>query len=99
MKTAIAERHREEIRGAEKRREKRRPAQGEVRVVFADPERLEIGGRLVDLSTSGFRMAHHCLLLGAGDLVEFRHTEAAGWARVMWNRVNNGHVETGFLVL
>jgi len=30
--------------------------------------------------------------------VEFAHVEASGRARVMWNRILAGGVETGFLV-
>lgn len=81
------------------RREPRRSAEGSVRVWFQNPERLEIQGRLVDLSSSGFRVAHKYAGLPAGQIVEFSHPEAAGRARVIWNRISNAHVETGFLVL
>jgi hypothetical protein len=83
----------------ENRREPRRSAEGAVRVWFQDPQRLEIQGRLVDLSSSGFRMAHEFEGLPAGQVVEFSHPEAAGRARVIWNRIANARVETGFLVL
>jgi hypothetical protein len=83
----------------EKRRETRRPAAGAVRVSFSNPQPLEIDGRLIDLSASGFRMAHGCTSLVAGQVVEFTHIEAAGWARVIWNRIVDESVETGFLVV
>jgi hypothetical protein len=82
----------------EKRREARRPASGNVHVRFTDPEPLEIDGRLMDVSDSGFRMAHDCASLQSGQIVEFSHFEAKGRARVMWNRILAGGVETGFLV-
>ena len=83
----------------EKRSEARREASGQVRVTFTDPEPLEIDGRLMDVSASGFRMAHECPSLRSGQLVEFAHPEANGRARVMWNRILAGGVESGFLVV
>jgi len=83
----------------EKRRETRREADGAAHVRFADPYLCEIEGRLIDISDSGFRMSHACVSLAAGQVVEFSHSEAAGQARVMWNRVIGGRVESGFLVV
>ena len=86
-------------RGTEQRREPRRPATGVVRVRFSDLQEVHIEGRLMDISPSGFRMAHSFASLAAGQLVEFSHAEAKGHARVMWNRILPERVETGFLVL
>lgn len=83
----------------EKRREPRRAASGTVRVRFADPKATEIEGRLMDLSPGGFRMSHHFTSLEAGQIVEFAHVEAHGRARVIWNRITDHSVETGFLVV
>lgn len=83
---------------AEQRSETRQPATGSVRVKFTDPEPLEIAGRLMDISPSGFRMSHGCASLQSGQVVEFAHILATGRARVMWNRILAGGVETGFLV-
>jgi hypothetical protein len=83
----------------EMRREVRRPAEGAVRIRYTNPRTVEVEGRLVDVSLSGFRMAHGCVTLAAGQMVEFMHTEASGKARVMWNRVVEQRVETGFLVV
>jgi hypothetical protein len=83
----------------EKRREERRSASGVVRIRLSDPEPVEIAGRLIDVSESGFRMAHGFPSLAAGQLVEFSHVEARGHARVMWNRIIEQRVETGFLVV
>lgn len=82
----------------DKRKEPRRAADGAVRVWFNGPRPLEIQGRLVDLSASGFRMAHAYAALEAGQRVEFSHIEASGRARVVWNRISGARVETGFLV-
>lgn len=84
--------------GRENRREPRRAANGEVRIWMAIPQLLEVKGQLVDLSGSGFRMAHDCAVLEAGQIVEFSHSETAGRARVIWNRIAGARVETGFLV-
>jgi hypothetical protein len=90
--------------GAEKRREQRRQASGVVRVWQNDSQLApngskQIEGRLIDISPSGFRMAHRDLSLEAGQVVEFSHGEAMGTARVMWNRIMDRTVETGFFVV
>jgi hypothetical protein len=82
----------------EKRREVRRAADGAVHVSYSDPHAQEIQGRLLDVSASGFRMAHGCASLSAGQLVEFSHSDVNGRARVIWTRVVGERVETGFLV-
>jgi len=83
----------------EKRRETREPAEGPVLVRFADPQPLEILGQLMDVSASGFRMAHANQSLHSGQVVEFSHSFAVGAARVMWNRIMDQRVETGFLIV
>jgi len=83
----------------EKRREIRQPAEGPVLVRFANPQPLEILGQLMDVSASGFRMAHANQALQSGQIVEFSHSLAVGAARVMWNRIMDQRVETGFLIV
>ena len=85
--------------GPENRREPRQPAEGVIRIWFTNPEPFEIQGRLMDVSVSGFRMAHEFAALEAGQMVEFAHVEAAGRARVVWNRIADARVETGFVVV
>jgi hypothetical protein len=85
--------------GAENRKEPRLPAEGAVRIWFTNPERFEIQGQLMDVSLSGFRMAHECSTLQAGQVVEFSRKDMAGQARVIWNRIVNTRVETGFLLV
>ena len=84
---------------AEKRREQRLPAQGPVWIHFDNPQSIEIEGRLVDVSPSGFRMSHGFPSLAAGQTVDFCHFDSKGTARVMWNRILDRTVETGFLVV
>ena len=84
---------------AERRRETRNPARGEVSLFLDDPKPLEIRGRLFDCSDHGFRAAHDRTALCAGQEVRFRHARANGRARVVWNRILAEHVESGFLIL
>jgi hypothetical protein len=95
---AVAKRLSEKQIG-EKRRESRRPADGLAHVEFSNPRPVKIQGRLMDVSSSGFRMAHSYTSLAAGQVVDFAHSEARGSARVMWNRILDRRVETGFLVV
>ena len=83
----------------EKRREMLQPAEGPVLVRFANPKPLEILGQLMDVSSSGFRMTHANQSLQSGQIVEFSHSNAVGAARVMWNRIMDQRVETGFLIV
>ena len=84
---------------ANRRREERYKGEGEVRLFFEDPTRQEVNGSLLDYSNNGFRAAHKYCALHTGQVVDFRHVIANGKARVMWNRIIEDRVETGFLVL
>jgi hypothetical protein len=83
---------------AEQRRETRRRGIGEVLVRSESPGSRDILGRLVDVSDSGFRMAHDCAALTAGQYVAFSHVEAKGRARVVWTRIVDEAVESGFVL-
>jgi hypothetical protein len=48
---------------------------------------------------SGFRSVHAYAALHTGQEVDFQHAIAGGKARVMWNRIADDRVETGFLVI
>lgn len=80
----------------EQRREPRRAAKGNVRVSGV---RGDVEGQLVDVSESGFRMAHAESSFEPGQELGFQHAEAEGKARVIWNRINKGRVETGFFIV
>lgn len=84
---------------ADRRSERRHRADGQLLFSFEDPSRHEITGRLLDYSKSGFRAAHAYTALHTGQIVEFQHFVAVGKARVMWNRITDDRVETGFLVI
>jgi hypothetical protein len=84
---------------SDRRSERRHRGEGPLKLSFDDPARQEITGRLVDYSNSGFRAIHAYAALHAGQVVDFQHAVAVGRARVMWNRIMDDRVETGFLVL
>ncbi len=76
--------------------EVRSPAHGDI--WFA----LELDyflGSLVDYSRRGFRAVHPQTSLSAGQSVRFLHSFGEGRALVMWNRILERHVESGFLIL
>jgi hypothetical protein len=83
----------------ERRSEERFPAEGTIELRFEDPVLQTVEGSLRDCSNSGFRATHCFHSLHTGQLVEFRHGQGAGKARVMWNRISQEGVESGFLVL
>ena len=58
-----------------------------------------VEGELVDVSESGFRMAHGAAGFEPGQVVGFEHDEATGKARVIWNRIARERVETGFFIV
>ncbi|MCP5113914.1 MAG: PilZ domain-containing protein [bacterium] len=82
----------------DRRRHARTPGTGRVEIVLESGLPLTIDGELIDFSASGFRAAHTHPSLEPGDHVFFEHNQARGEARVIWNRVTSGRVETGFLL-
>ncbi len=83
----------------ERRRNQRTRTDGDILLLFDDPEPVEVHGRLVDLSGEGFRVAHHHKALRTGQQVAFCHSFAQGSAQVVWTRVVGHDVDTGLLVL
>ena len=88
-----------ELNFHERRKEVRVAADAELTLVIDDPVPAEVRGRLLDVSRSGFRAHHSYPRFQPGQQVRFRYPASEGQARVMWNRILNGRVETGFLVL
>jgi len=84
---------------ADRRTERRHHGSGQLKLFFDDPSRQEIVGRLLDYSKSGFRAVHAYAALHSGQVVQFQHSVAVGKTRVMWNRIADDCVETGFLVI
>ena len=84
----------------EKRREPRRDAGGRVRFDIRIGSSLErVEGILLDISAHGFRAQHTYSNFSSGQELHFLHEHGEGQARVVWNRILAGAVETGFFVL
>ena len=84
----------------DKRREPRHKAQGKAKVRSKDDQHspwLQV--ELVDISDGGFRLSHVDTTFVAGQELDFTHPYATGTARVIWNRILDGRVETGCLIL
>jgi len=87
--------HHDEMVKPDLRREPRLRADGSVTLRF---DRHRITGQLMDVSSSGFRAAHDCPHLRTGATVHFRHEAGSGRARVVWNRISGGSIESGFFI-
>jgi PilZ domain len=83
---------------SERRKHPRRPARGEVLLQPLAGSR-EISAKLMDISEGGFRAAHDGATLTSGDEVEFVHASGQGRAKVVWTKISEGAVESGFLIL
>lgn len=81
----------------ERRREPRKPASGSV--TLQPDGGNAVVGELLDISASGFRARHADRTLCTGQQLRFEHATARGKARVMWNRIADGNVESGFLLI
>jgi hypothetical protein len=84
---------------SERRGETRQDTSEDIKILVRLPKLLEIHGRLVDLSSSGFRAVHMFPELSAGQKIEFKWEGNEGIALVVWNRIFEEHVETGFFIL
>lgn len=82
-----------------RRAEIRREVNGDVKIQIRLPKPMEIHAQLVDISPSGFRALHTFSELSAGQEVEYQLRHGKGTARVVWNRIFEEHVETGFFIL
>lgn len=85
---------------AEKRREPREPAHGGVLLrTSGHPLPVSVTGQLIDTSQSGFRALHTWKSLQTGEEVDFDDGRRQGRARVVWLRISQESVETGFYIL
>ncbi len=82
----------------ERRRTSRQQAKGVVFLTLRDSGSSEIPGFLLDVSATGFRVAHRFKELCPGQEVSFSHDGGTGVARVAWTRILGQSVESGFLV-
>ena len=82
----------------ERRREPRITASGEVTLYLDQPVMLEITAQLLDISSSGFRAKHMYPALQNGMLIQVRIEDVESTALVVWNRILDEYVETGFIL-
>ena len=83
----------------DRRSEQRHAGHGTLKLSFDDPAPQEVNGELLDYNTSGFRAEHPYTALSRRPGSGVPASVAVGRARVMWNRIANDRVETGFLVI
>ena len=83
----------------ERRREARVAAQGEIVLLVDSPQTLEVRGRLLDRSNTGFRASHMYPALTSGQTVRCRLENKEILVRVVWNRIVEEEVESGFLIV
>ena len=83
----------------DRRSEPREDAHGVVRLFAVPDERLVFQGEMRDVSASGFRLEHAYQRVSSGEEYRFESPFNSGLARVMWNRILDASVETGFLIV
>jgi hypothetical protein len=83
----------------ERRKKPRQMAKGVIVFNLRQADSSNILGFLLDVSFSGFRAAHRFKELSPGQEIAFRYGVTAGLARVIWTRIMDESVESGFLVL
>lgn len=83
----------------DRRREERVPVMSDVILVMETPQIFEVRGRMLDQSPSGFRASHMYPALTSGQVIRCRVDGKERLARVVWNRIIEEEVETGFLLL
>lgn len=84
----------------ERRSEARNASEGELLLLLEGPAQRRIRVRLIDISARGLRIAHDCVELATGQTL--RVPAASGCemlVQVVWNRVVDGHVESGLMWL
>lgn len=80
----------------DRRSEPRVKTSGEVRLSICGTQKLEIPGRVLDLSAHGMRAEHMYPALTPGMMLEVQYGPQQYSARVVWNRIKEDGVETGF---
>lgn len=83
----------------DRRHEPRFQATGEVRLLIGEPQQLSIPGRILDVSQHGMRVEHMYSALVSGAMLEIQTSTQTYTARVVWNRIKNDGVESGFYLL
>ncbi len=87
------------IEANDRRSEPRFSATGEVRLVISGPQAISIPARILDVSKNGMRVQHMYAALTSGMLLQIDSGNTQFTARVVWNRIRNDGVESGFFLL
>ena len=82
----------------DRRVEPREAASGEVHLCQSVTPGTPFLGHLLDIAASGFRARHEQFSLTSGELIDFEFAGNRGVARVVWTRIVENQVETGFRV-
>jgi hypothetical protein len=72
---------------------------GRVRIWFENPARVELEAEWIEMSATGFRLAHDSDALEAGLEIRYESRERSGRARVVWTHVLGGRRVSGFIRL
>ena len=83
----------------DRRGEPRFNATGDVRLVIGGPQALSIPARILDVSQNGMRVEHMYAALTSGILLQIESGTTQFTARVVWNRIKDDGVESGFYLL
>jgi PilZ domain len=81
---------------SDRRAETRVPADG---VVTMRVDKIAVPGRVLDVSDHGMRVEHMYAALASGMVLEVETDGAKRTARVVWNRIKDDGVESGFYLL
>ncbi|MFN0101532.1 MAG: PilZ domain-containing protein [Bryobacteraceae bacterium] len=87
------------IESDERRGEQRFNATGEVHLLIGGPQALSIRGRILDVSEHGMRVEHMYPALTSGLMLQIESGSTQYTARVVWNRIKDDTVESGFYLL
>jgi hypothetical protein len=82
----------------DRRSEPRVSARSEILLLVETPQPLQVRARLIDQSDSGFRAAHMYPALASGQLLRCRLDGAEVTVRVIWNRILEEQMESGFRI-
>ncbi|MBL8241786.1 MAG: PilZ domain-containing protein [Bryobacterales bacterium] len=83
----------------DRRTEPRYNATGNVRLLVGGPQLLAVPGKILDVSEHGMRVEHMYAALASGTMLEIQTATERYTARVVWNRIRNDGVESGFYLL
>lgn len=83
----------------ERRQEPRFRATGDVNLIVGGPTALAVPGRIVDVSQHGMRVVHMYAALTSGTMLKIESGSEVYTARVVWNRISEDGVESGFYLL